>query len=317
MRTTLAGLAAVDLGPPCTIVIGSVASLDLRAPRAGPLAGTRVVVTRARTQAAELVAVLVDAGAEVIELPVIAIDDPPDGGLALRTEAARAAGYDWVVFTSSNAVDRFLSHLRDGRDLGGARLAVVGGATARALAAHRLVADLVPEEETGDGLVAAMPDARSPASHPGRVLFPRAVHARDVVASGLRRKGWEVTEVDAYRTVPAQGIGDQELDDASHADVITFSSPSTVTCYAELAGHRRVPSVVACIGPVTAEAARRAGFGVDVVAVEPSVGGLVAALSAHLGGPPDQRSSGLEGGSTAPTGVRAAGSRRTALPGSA
>jgi uroporphyrinogen III methyltransferase/synthase len=112
-----------------------------------------------------------------------------------------------------------------------------------------------------------------------------------VVAPGLRRKGWEVTEVDAYRTVAAggdqgigdQGIGDHELDVASSADVITFTSPSTVTCYVELAGRRATPPVVACIGPVTADAARHAGFHVDVVAAEPSVGGLVAALSAHLG----------------------------------
>src|SRR4029077_5156429 len=97
---------------------------------------------------------------------------------------------------------------------------------------------------------------------------------------------WDVTEVDAYRTVvagAAQGVGDHVLDAASRADVLTFSSPSTVTGYAELAGSRRVPPVVACIGPVTAEAARQAGFEVDVVATEHSVNGLVAALSAFLG----------------------------------
>jgi uroporphyrinogen III methyltransferase/synthase len=284
-RTTLAGLAEVDLGPPCTIVIGPVAALDLLGARP-PLAGIRVVVTRARAQAGALVAVLVDAGAEVLELPVIAVVDPPDGGAALRTEAARADTYDWIVLTSSNAVERFVGLVRDGRALGRARLAVVGTATARALSAHHLVADLIPHDETATGLVEAMPTAPSPSTGPGRVLFPRAVEARPVVAPGLRAKGWEVTEVEAYRTVAAlgvDGVDEHQLEAASHADVLTFTSPSTVTFYAELAAGRRVPPVVACIGPVTAEAARGAGFVVDVVAAEHSVGGLVAALVAHLG----------------------------------
>ncbi len=284
VRTTLAGLAEVDLGPPCTIVIGPVAGLDLRVARGGPLTNIKVVVTRARDQASELVSRLVDAGAAVIELPVIAIDDPHDGGSALRAEALRAATYDWIVFTSSNAADRFLSLLPDVRELGEARVAVVGAATARSLAAHRLVADLVPDLETGDGLVSAMPDAPSDGSR-RRVLFPRAEEVRDVVAPGLRGKGWEVIEVEAYRTVPARAGGsveEGELDDVSDADVITFTSPSTVRYYAELAAGRRPPPVVACIGPVTADAARRAGFGVDVVAVEPSAEGLVSALCAHI-----------------------------------
>jgi uroporphyrinogen-III synthase len=191
-------------------------------------------------------------------------------------------------------VERFAASLRDGRALGTARLAVVGEASARALAAHHLVADLVPEDQTAVGLVAAMPTAppsAAPDESPGRVLFVRAVEARDVVGPGLRTKGWDVTEVDAYRTVTAGAgagagidIGDEELDAASGADVITFTSPSTVTGYAALAGGRRAPRVVACIGPVTAEAARRAGFDVDVVAAEHSAAGLVAALSSYVSG---------------------------------
>jgi uroporphyrinogen III methyltransferase/synthase len=284
VRTRLAGLADVKLGPPCTIVIGSVAALDLLDAAGGGLSGIRVVVTRARAQAAALVSALAAAGAEVIELPVIAIADPLDGGAALRAEAARAHIYDWVVLTSANAVDRFIGLLRDGRALGRARLAVVGAATAQALARYHLVADLIPDEETAEGLVHAM---AAPSGDAGsrRVLFPRAAGARDVVAPGLRGKGWEVTEVDAYRTVAAgvaDGIGESELDAASAADVITFTSPSTVTRYVELAGPRSAPPVVACIGQVTADAARQAGFHVDVVAAEHSVDGLVAALSAHL-----------------------------------
>jgi uroporphyrinogen III methyltransferase/synthase len=307
-RTTLAGLADVDLGPPCTIVVGPVAALDLRSAARGPLAGLRVVVTRPRAQASELVSALADAGAAVIELPVIAIADPSDRGRALEAAAARADSFDWVVFTSSNAVERFVGCLRDGRALGGARLAAVGAVTARALAAYRLVADLVPDDETAEGLVDSMPDAPSGGSRPGRVLFPRAMEAREALAPGLRRKGWEVTEVDAYRTVPAgaaEGIGEDELTAASGSDVITFTSPSSVTHYAELAGGRPQPRVVACIGPVTADAARAAGFRVDVVAAEHSVRGLVAALAAHVAVAP--------GGGSSP-GRHGRGSPGTVLP---
>ncbi len=93
--------------------------------------------------------------------------------------------------------------------------------------------------------MAAMPAAATGTSPSGGVLFPRAVGARPVVAPGLRGKGWEVTEVDAYRTVPAgpaEGIGADELDAASRADVITFTSPSTVRCYAQLAGRVAPPA---------------------------------------------------------------------------
>jgi uroporphyrinogen III methyltransferase / synthase len=279
VRTTLADLAEVVLDPPCVIVIGPVAALDLRA-ATGPLAGLRVVVTRPRSRASELVSGLVASGAAVIELPVIAIADPADSGAALRAEAARAADYDWVVFTSVPAVERFVDVLRDGRALGSARLAAVGPATAEALAARHLVADLVPPVHTAAGLVDAM---AAPGAPGGRVLFPRALEARDTLARGLRDRGWEVTEVVAYRTVAAtDAVSDDDLAAVSSADVVVFTSPSTVTHYATLAAGRAQPSVVACIGPVTAEAARRAGFSVAVVAEEHTAAGLVDALSVHV-----------------------------------
>ena len=218
VRTTLAALADVELGPPCTIVVGSVAALDLRSPPTGPLAGRRVVVTRPRAQAGALVAALADVGRhrdraarDRRRRPRRRGAEPADGG-------GRGVHYDWVVFTSSNAVERFVALLRDGRDLAGVRLAVVGAVTGRALAAHRLVADLVPPDETADGLVAAMPSAPEGAARRRRVLFPRAAAARDVLAPGLRAKGWEVVEVEAYRTVAADtahGVGADELDAAA------------------------------------------------------------------------------------------------------
>ena len=292
-RTTLAGLADVELGPPSTIVVGAVAALDLRSPAPRRLAGRSVVITRPLGQSAPLRAMLEGQGATVVEVPVIAITDPEDGGDALRSAAADVAAYDWVVFTSANAVHRFARLMRDDGALGSAHFAAVGGATAEALLSHGLVADLVPATATAAGLVDAMPPAE-PAGAPaerargGRVLFPRAADAREVLAAGLRAKGWEVTEVEAYRTVtagPEDGATDAALDSASRADVLTFASPSAVASYRKLSGARPVPGVVVCVGPVTAAAARAAGFEVDVVADDHRAEGIVAALCDHVGAP--------------------------------
>jgi len=283
VRVRLDELHAVELEPPATIVVGAVAGLDLGGRGRRPLSGVSVVVTRPRLQAQDLVSRLADAGATVVVVPVIAIAGPVDPR-ALEQAAGRSAEYDWIVFTSVNAVERFVPLLRDGRSLGAAQIAAVGPATTAALAARSLVADLVAGDATAAGLVAAMPTAPvtgdATDAPGGRVLFPRAADARDVLAPGLRAKGWLVDEVEAYRTVtagPTDGATAEVLEAAAAADVITFTSPSTVDRYLTLSGGR-VPPVVACIGPVTAEAARRAGLEVDVVAAEHTAAGLVAGL---------------------------------------
>ena len=117
------------------------------------------------------------------------------------------------------------------------------------------------------------------------MLFPRAVGAREVLVSRLKDKGWEVDDVEAYRTVaagPSEGATEDAVRAATEADVVTFTSPSTVRYYMELASGRRMPAVVACIGPVTARAASRAGLRVDVVAGEQMADGLVRALVEYL-----------------------------------
>ena len=285
VRTRLAELSTVDLGAPATIVVGDVAGLALDWYVPGPLAGRRVVVTREARRAEGLVGALEEAGAIVVALPVVRTVDPDDGGEALaRCLAASpdAPLWDWIVFTSALAVDRVVARLRDGRDLGGVRLAAVGRATAAALAGHHLVADLVAEPATAEGLVAAIPAPAGPEG--GTVLYPRAGGARPLLAQGLRAKGWTVEEVVAYRTaVLAPGDVDPGLlDDAAEADAVTFTSPSTVAAYLGLVGDRAVPPVVACIGPVTAEAATAAGLTVTVEAAEHHVEGLVTALAAHF-----------------------------------
>jgi len=235
-----------------------------------------VVVTRARGQASSLAARLRELGAEVVELPTIALADPEDGGAALREAAGRVSSYDWVVFTSANAVGRFVPLLRDARAFDGARIAAIGPGTAAALADHNLVADLVPDQFVAESLLAALVAS----GDPGRALLPRAAGGRDVLPDGLRHRGWEVDVVEAYRTTTP--VPSEELAQAApRADAVTFTSSSTVSGYVAAVG-THVPHVVACIGPVTARTARDAGIDVTVVAEEHTVEGLVRALTRAL-----------------------------------
>ena len=275
LRTTIAGLGAIELEPPVTMVIGRVAGLDLGWFESRPLFGRQVVVTRARSQAYRLSDQLRRLGAEALELATIEIADPDDGGTALRSAAARAGDYGWVAFTSVNAVERLFACLHDARHLGPARVAAVGPGTAEALAARGVVADLVPSPSLADALVEAFPPG------PGRVLVPQAAAARPVLASGLAVKGWDVEVVEAYRTRPATPSPDA-LAAAAKADAIAFTSSSTVENWLAVAGPASTPPVVACIGPVTAETAVSHGLRPTVVAAEHTVDGLVAALVGAL-----------------------------------
>jgi uroporphyrinogen III methyltransferase/synthase len=284
LRTTLERLHEVELEPPVTLVVGRVAALDLAWFETRPLFGRRVVVTRAREQASGLAERLRALGAEVVHLPTIRIADPADGGAALAAAATRARDYDWVAFTSANAVERFFAHLNDARALADVRVAAVGQATALALAGRGVVADLVPPRAVASALAEAFPAGT------GRVLLPQAALADDVLSSGLAAKGWSVDVVEAYRTLPVTPLPEVAAA-AAKADAVAFTSSSTVENYVDAVGAGGVPPVVACIGPVTAATARRRGLEVTVVADEHSVDGLVAALMSRLsGGPGGERS---------------------------
>lgn len=242
-----------------------------------PLLGRRVVVTRAEPQAPVLVDMLHHLGADTVELPTIRIEGPADGGASLRAAVTRLTTYEWVVLTSVNTVERLVPLLGAPPEVGAARLAAIGSGTAGALADAGLHVDLVPERFVAESLLDAFP----PPSGLRRVLLPRAASARDVLPEGLRAAGWEVDVVEAYRTLRAEPSADA-LAAAAGAHAITFTSPSTVRSYLELAGSDGVPPVVACIGPVTAAAARESGLGVDVVADVHTVEGLVGALAERL-----------------------------------
>ncbi len=264
-------------------------SLGVPTPANGPLTGRSVVVTRARAQASSLVARLVDLGADVVELPVIAIEDPDDDGAALASAADRAlAGdYEWVVVTSANAVVRMIDVL-DGRALpASTRWAAVGTSTAKSLMVRGVVPDLVPERAVSDALVEVFPVGAWPASAPGpptderRVLFLRAERVRDVVVPGLTQKGWRVDEAVAYRTV-AGAVDPDAVARATAADAVAFTSSSTVERTVDLLGTDGVPPVIVSIGPVTSEAVSGAGLEVMVEAEPHTLDGLVAAVVTAL-----------------------------------
>jgi uroporphyrinogen III methyltransferase/synthase len=241
----------------------------------GPLVGLTVVVTRAEPQAADLAGRLEGLGASVVVLPVIEIDEPADGGAALRAAAAEAAAgsFEWIVVTSTNGARWLLGALGDPPSAGGASFAAIGPATAGVLGDAGLAVELVPTRYVAESLVDAFPSGN------GRVLVPRAAVARDTLPEGLRSKGWSVEIVEAYRTLRTRP-SPAEIASAAAGDIITFTSPSTVEGAVDLLGRERLPRTIACIGPITAAAARRSGLEVTVEAEVHTVGGLVAAIAA-------------------------------------
>jgi uroporphyrinogen-III synthase len=256
------------------------------------LAGHSVVVTRSRPQSSELVDRLSGLGATVVELPVIAIEDPPDGGAALAVAAHRLASgaYQWVACTSANAVGRLLDAL-DGRPVPSAvHWAAVGAGTAQALARGGFAAELVPPVAVSESLAelfpAVDPLAGGPPGHArhgvGTVLFPRAESVRSVLAAGLRAKGWLVDEVVSYRTV-AGDPGPVALEAAGRSDAIAFTSSSTVVRTIDLLGLGAIPPLVVTIGPITSATAREAGIEVAREADPHSIDGLIGALVEAFG----------------------------------
>jgi len=303
VRTTLGELGEVKLGSPSVIVVGPVAALGVEGsprPAPAPLAGHTVVVTRSGPRARHLVEALHRAGAETVEVPLTEQVGPSDGGAALRAAAKEAGRYRWAVFTSVNAVDRFMTELRDARALGSTLVAAVGPATADALRAAGVDPDLVPAEHRAAGLVADFPEFSDPhhdsdpdsdpASGSGLsgnlVLFPCAEEAPSTLSEGLETKGWEVRRVNSYRTVALSPPDNWLLERMAQADAVTFTASSSAEAYAGLKGvdgaPLPVPPLVLCIGPTTARDARALGMTGVEEADGASSEGIVAALVRSL-----------------------------------
>jgi uroporphyrinogen III methyltransferase/synthase len=275
------------------LVVGKVVGFreHLRWFDARPLVNRRILVTRSKDQAAELVDLLEAQGAEAVEAPLIDIVPPDDYG-PLDAACERAGAFDWIVFTSANGatafMDRLLQGPRDVRALAGARLCAVGPGTASRLTRFGLKVDLIPEDHSAAGVVTALKAAGSIKGK--RVLFPKADIARDVLPEELREAGADVTEVVAYRTVTAEGdahlgIYRQLLD--RQIDAVTFSSASAVRAFVSIYGADQAVdllnhTIVATIGPVTAEAAVRYGITPQVTPTTSTMPALVDALVGHF-----------------------------------
>jgi uroporphyrinogen III methyltransferase/synthase len=252
-----------------------------------------VLVTRPKEQAEDLVVRLAALGAEPIEAPMIRVV-PPEDEEPLHHAAAHAATFDWIVFTSANAVDAFMRALlagdRDIRSIAGTKLCAVGTATADRLATFGIKVDLVPSEFRAEGALAALKQHGPLEGR--RVLLPRADIGREVLADELRKLGALVTEVIAYRTLIDEGQreGDPDvyrllLDRA--IDVVTFTSASAVRNFARVYGAEQAAdllrrTVVACIGPVTTDAATELDIPVTIQPSTYTVAALVDAIASHF-----------------------------------
>ena len=276
---------------PAILIVGQVVALreHLRWFDTRPLFGKRILVTRPKDQAPELVDLLEALGADTIEAPMVRILPPDDYG-PLDDACTSAARFDWIVFTSANAVDAFMARLQasplDVRALHGPKLCAVGPATAERLARHGLKVDLVPTEYRGEGVSQAI--AQQGPLLGVRVLLPRADIGREVVASELRKQGADVTEVVAYRTVATEPDREGEPDIYrllldNRIDVVTFASASAVRTFVNILGAEPAAdllrtTVVATVGPVTAAAAAKCGIETTIVPTHYTIPALVSAI---------------------------------------
>ncbi|PYI90835.1 MAG: uroporphyrinogen-III C-methyltransferase [Verrucomicrobia bacterium] len=277
-RVTAAGFAA-----PAIAVFGDVVTLreELNWFEDRPLSGKRIVVTRTRTQAGVLTEQLRGLGADVIELPTIRIEPPTD--LRAFAELVQDAhAYDWIVFTSVNGVnaffDLFYKLYDDAREIGGARIAAIGPATAQRIKDFRMHVDLQPDEFVAESL------AREFGKQGGvenlRVLIARAEKARDLLPRQLSALGAIVDEGFAYRTVPEtrDDIGARRRLLEEGADLITFTSSSTVENFLALGLPWPAQMQVASIGPITSKTARDHGLEVAIEARRHDIPGLVETI---------------------------------------
>ena len=280
---------------PAVLIVGSTVGLreHLRWFDTRPLFGRRIVVTRAREQAGDLIERLAELGAEPIEASTIR-SAPPDDVRQLAEACARLPTFDWIVFTSANGVKYFMERLLAGhgdvRDLKGVGLCTIGPATAERLGRHGIKVDLVPDDHRAEAVVDAL-RAREDLTGK-RILLLRADLASNFLPRELRASGAIVEEVTAYRTVfeGPEGHGEPDIYKMlleRQIDAITFTSASTVRSFVQYLGAEPAAdllrtTVVASIGPVTAEAAERLHITTTVMPATYTIPALVDALVEHF-----------------------------------
>ncbi len=283
-----AAAAEAGLKNPSIIVVGEVVTLrdKLSWYDSRPLSGKRVVIPRAVEQARDTAAALRERGAQPVILPMIEIAPAPDAARLSRA-AAEMLRYDWVLFTSANAVELLRLELTrvgaDARAFGAAKVGVVGPKTADALLRLGIKADVVAQEFVGEGLAQAV----LAAGVPRRVLLLRAAAARDVLPDALRAQGSEVDVVVAYENKPLKSSGAElsQRIEAATADAILFTSSSTVSSTLDALGPNGcdlLSRIALCsIGPVTTRALESVGLTPTLQASVYTVEGLLDALEAH------------------------------------
>jgi uroporphyrinogen III methyltransferase/synthase len=253
-----------------------------------PLYGWKVLVPRTKEQAGVMSELLRAYGAIPCEVPTIAVEPPRTPAQMERAIKGLVDGrYAWVIFTSVNAVravwEKFGEHGLDARHFGGVKIACIGEATAEAVRAFGIVPELVPANQSSEGLLAEFSPHDDILDPVGRVLLPRADIATETLAAGLTERGWEVDDVTAYRTVRA-APPPAEIRDAIKSggfDAVLFTSSSTVKNLVGIAGKPHARTVVAVIGPKTAETAAEAGLRVDAQPQHAAISDLVEALAAY------------------------------------
>ena len=253
------------------------------------LYGWTVLVPRTKDQAGEMSERLTAHGALPIEVPTIAVEPPRSPAQMERAVKGLVDGrYQWVVFTSTNAVravwEKFGEFGLDARAFSGVKIACVGESTADRVRAFGISPELVPSgEQSSLGLLDEFPPYDSVFDPVNRVLLPRADIATETLAEGLRERGWEIEDVTAYRTVRAAPppAATREMIKSGGFDAVCFTSSSTVRNLVGIAGKPHARTIVACIGPKTAETAAEFGLRVDVQPETAAVGPLIEALAEH------------------------------------
>lgn len=294
-RTVVGTLATIAddvererVGAPAVAIVGDVVKLRERIAwfDSTPLFGKRILITRPAQQAHEVARALLERGAEPVLAPAIAIE-PPDDLPAAHRAIDELDEYAWVVFSSQNGVDAFFDRLdaldADTRYLGDVKVAAIGSKTAARLRERGVRPDLVPAVFYSEEMSLALVESVKPGE---RVLVFRAQEARDVLPRVLEEAGIATDVVAAYKTVfPSDPAYAEKVE---RCDVVTFTSASTISGFAQLLGGSENAvaalrgKIVACIGPITELAAREMGLPVDVVADVFTAQGLIAALEAHL-----------------------------------
>lgn len=291
LGTIVVQAKSAGLKPPAVIVVGNVVRLRpmLKWFENKSLSGKTILVTRSREQAGALTQLLEQQGAQVVEIPTLKWRPPARWGLLDRA-IRRVQDYQWVVFTSVNAVQSFLLRLKvlkkDARHLKGVKIVAVGSATAESLRGQGLEPDFIPEDYRAEGLLRLFKGLPIKGQ---KILVPRARRGRELLVAGLRRQGARVELVEAYRMeIPKTGrLALRALLAREAVDLITFASSATVENFIKMVGRgpsgrgrrrtvQKIPA--ACIGPITAKTARSRGFKVVAVPKKATIPELVQSV---------------------------------------